>query len=77
MDVDIAMHLEWYVNYARENNYVLGEHAKNIIRMVMKNDGKCPCKKDSDQDETCPCPDHKEEIENNGHCKCNLFLKGE
>ncbi len=40
----------------------------------------CPCRKMSgvkEEDELiiCPCAYHEEEIEKDGHCFCNLFVK--
>lgn len=61
--------------HAQDNGWELGKHAEKIVAMVVKNDGLCPCKK-GNADEVCPCPDHRQEIEENGHCTCNLFVKG-
>ena len=40
----------------------------------------CPCRRvlnnpDEDRKIVCPCFFHKDEIEQDGHCKCLLFLK--
>ncbi|MBU2567595.1 MAG: ferredoxin:thioredoxin reductase [Elusimicrobia bacterium] len=40
----------------------------------------CPCrivtgKPAEDQPKACPCRWHKEEIERDGHCHCNLFFR--
>lgn len=61
--------------HAVDNGFVLSSHALKIVPMIRANDGNCPCKK-SRGEVPCPCPTHKEEIESNGHCTCNLFLKG-
>ena len=42
----------------------------------------CPCRKvtgnpEEDKKIICPCIYHKEEIKDEGHCKCMLFLKKE
>lgn len=68
---------EEYEEYAEANGYVLGKHADRIIMMVEQNYGSCPCKRNTDDNQSCPCPDHHSEIEKNGHCTCSLFFKGE
>ncbi|MBR9691425.1 ferredoxin:thioredoxin reductase [Candidatus Woesearchaeota archaeon] len=40
----------------------------------------CPCRRFTDDDEenkriTCPCVYHEQEIKEDGHCKCFLFLR--
>lgn len=40
----------------------------------------CPCRRVTDDKEEnkriiCPCSYHKEEIKEDGHCKCFLFFK--
>jgi len=40
----------------------------------------CPCRRvtgdiEEDRKIVCPCIYHKEEIKDEGHCKCMLFLK--
>jgi ferredoxin-thioredoxin reductase catalytic chain len=40
----------------------------------------CPCrilsgKPEEDRQKVCPCVWHKLEIEKDGHCHCNLFVK--
>ena len=40
----------------------------------------CPCRRvtgdpDKDKDIICPCKFHKDEIKEDGQCKCMLFLK--
>ena len=40
----------------------------------------CPCRRvtgdeENDKKNICPCAYHEEEIKNDGHCKCLLFLR--
>ena len=40
----------------------------------------CPCRrvtgnKEQDKKIICPCIYHKDEVKNDGHCKCYLYLK--
>ena len=42
----------------------------------------CPCRvvtgdKEKDDEIICPCIFHRQEISKDGHCKCNLFVKGD
>ncbi|MFH1224948.1 MAG: ferredoxin-thioredoxin reductase catalytic domain-containing protein [Candidatus Diapherotrites archaeon] len=56
-----------------------------IITGLLKNEEKhgaryCPCRplvgdKAEDVKKICPCFWHKAEIEKDGHCKCNLFVR--
>ena len=69
--------LLWYKEYAENHGYALSKHAPNIVKMIIKNDGHCPCKVAGEDDQLCPCPDHKNEIRESGTCTCNLFTKGD
>ena len=61
------------------------EVVRGIVKGLLANEKKygqryCPCRrvtgdKEEDQSKICPCTLHKEEIEKNGHCLCNLFIK--
>ena len=77
-----------YKVFAKENGFSLNpekEVAKTVIKGLFANEKKwgfkyCPCrmvvgddKKDSKK--ICPCFWHKDEIEKQGHCHCNLFVK--
>lgn len=77
-----------YTDYAAGNNFRLNpdsETVKIIIKGLLENEKKygkrfCPCRRitgnaEEDKLKTCPCHWHKEEIEKNGHCLCNLFVK--
>lgn len=66
--------LNWYKMYSEKNGYALSEHAEKIIKRIEACGGTCPCKA-NDTTNICPCPNHKKEIEENGHCTCNLFIK--
>jgi len=56
-----------------------------IIKGLLKNKEKhgeiyCPCRlvtknKEKDWEIICPCVFHRGEIELQGHCHCNLFVK--
>ena len=40
----------------------------------------CPCRRitgneENDKKNICPCIYHEEEVKNDGHCKCLLFLR--
>ena len=62
---------------------------KKIVERVMaglaENEKKygakyCPCRrvsgnKEEDAKKICPCIWHKDEIEKDGHCFCNLYVK--
>ena len=59
--------------------------ADNIIKGLLRNKEKfgdiyCPCRlrtgnKEKDKEIVCPCVFHRGEIELQGHCHCNLFVK--
>jgi len=85
---DIDDTIERYDNYAKSNGFRLNPDAKTVERVVrglfenQKKYGKkyCPCRRVSgdeaeDAKKICPCAFHKEEIEKDGHCFCNLFVK--
>lgn len=58
---------------------------KGIISGLLRNKEKhgeiyCPCRivtgnKKKDKEIICPCVFHRGEIELQGHCHCNLFVK--
>lgn len=77
-----------YDNYAKSNGFRLNPDKKAVERVMNglvaneKKYGKryCPCRRISgveaeDAKKICPCAFHKEEIEKDGHCICNLFVK--
>ena len=80
--------IERYDNYAKSNGFRLNPDKKTIERVInglLANEKKygkryCPCRRISGNEEEdakkiCPCAFHKEEIEKDGHCFCNLFVK--
>jgi ferredoxin-thioredoxin reductase catalytic subunit len=77
-----------YEQYAKENGFKLNPNPKivdGIVKGLLMRKEKfganyCPCRRvtgDKEQDDKiiCPCAFHKEEIEKDGHCLCNLFVK--
>lgn len=77
-----------YEKYAESMGFKLNPNraiVEGIIKGLMARKEKfgeayCPCRKvteDKAEDEKiiCPCVYHLEEIEKDGHCFCNLFVK--
>lgn len=66
---------------AKRRGWKVNEKAVNGILRVQNKFKKelgeyyCPCKKDHIPENVCPCLDAPQEIERDGHCHCNLFLK--
>jgi len=83
--------LSWVREYAEEKGLALNTDDRQltaVIRGLVRNRLKhgeryCPCRirsGDTEKDRLiiCPCAYHEDEIENEGHCHCNLFfLPGE
>ncbi len=80
--------IKGYQEYAESQGLKLNpdrEVVKGIAKGLLANEKKygqryCPCRrvagnKEEDQPKICPCAFHKEEIEKDGHCLCNLFIK--
>jgi thioredoxin 1 len=80
--------IERYDNYAKSNGFRLNPNRKiveGIINGLFQNEKKygkkyCPCRRvkgneAEDAKIICPCVFHKDEIQKDGHCLCNLFLK--
>ena len=76
-----------YEDYAAQTGFKLNENRKIVIGIINglldreKKFGEkyCPCRritgdKEEDKKIICPCIYHKEEIEKDGHCHCNLFV---
>jgi len=59
----------------------VNEVIKGLIKKKEKfGDIYCPCRvvsgdKEKDKEIICPCIFHKKEIELQGHCLCNLFVR--
>ena len=75
---------------AEKQGYVLNpdpERVKKVIGLMSENydlvrEWVCPCKQEykpavKGKDKLCPCPEWKEEIEQDGHCFCKLFYTPE
>jgi thioredoxin 1 len=85
---DINAVIERYDNYAKSNGFQLNPDKKvveRVIKGLFLNEEKygrkyCPCRrvsgsKEEDSKKICPCAFHKEELDKDGHCFCNLFVK--
>ena len=58
--------------YAKAKGYQLSPFADKIInRCLNATNGCCPCDVSRGY---CPCSEHVKEVEENGHCHCNLFV---
>jgi len=60
--------------YTRGKSFELSEHAEKIYAAIKRRNGCCPCRV---EESMCPCADHLGEIEKDGCCKCNLFVRRE
>ena len=74
--------------YAKKAGYKLNPDEKIVqivIKGFLKNKEKhgeiyCPCRvvtgnKEKDKEIICPCIFHQQEIKDQGHCKCLLFVE--
>jgi ferredoxin-thioredoxin reductase catalytic chain len=74
--------------YAKANGFRLNPDrkiAEGVAKGLLMREEKfgkkyCPCRRvtgnfEEDKKIICPCIYHKEEIEKDGHCHCNLFVK--
>lgn len=77
-----------YEKHAQSNGFKLNPNQKmveGIIEGLLKKEEKfgnkyCPCRRvegndEKDRKKICPCVWHQKEIEQTGHCFCNLFVK--
>jgi ferredoxin-thioredoxin reductase catalytic subunit len=82
---EIRAKLDSYVQ-SREFSYNPDSRVvERIVNGLAAREGKtgnayCPCRlttgnPDEDKKIICPCEFHEDEIENDGHCYCNLFVK--
>lgn len=82
--------IEDYKKYAEKNGFKLNpdrEATERIIKGLLVNEEKygaryCPCRRitgnpEEDRQKICPCQFMRKEIEKQGHCFCNLFVKSE
>lgn len=80
--------LKWAKAYAKKNKFVLNPNKKQletVIRGLVRNKSRCghqycPCRIRSGDEEKdraieCPCVYHKDEINQDGSCHCNLYFK--
>ncbi len=84
LEVDARKLVEDYVATSPYELNPDSKHVDKIIKSLAKkklNKGfyYCPCRMLSDDKETdakiiCPCEYHKEEIEKDGICSCDLFV---
>lgn len=74
--------------HAQENGFKLNPNelvVKGLVNQMIKREAEfgekyCPCRKitgDKEEDKKiiCPCIYHMDEIKNDGHCHCFLFVK--
>ena len=77
-----------FAKYAESQGFRLNPDKKEVERVctgLLANQAKhgaryCPCRmvtgnKDEDRKIICPCIYHKDEVKNDGHCHCKLFVK--
>ena len=77
-----------FEDYAKTNGFQLNPDKKTVDRVIkglLANEQKfgsqyCPCRrvtgdKEEDAKKICPCVWGKAEIEKDGHCLCNLYVK--
>ncbi len=77
-----------YAKYAESQGFKLNPNDKiveGLCNGLLANEKKhgaryCPCRmvtgnKEVDKKIICPCIYHKDEINEMGHCHCNLFVK--
>ena len=77
-----------YSEYAKSNGFQLNPDEKSVERVIgglLKNEEKlgakyCPCRrvsgdKEDDAKKICPCIWGKDEVQKDGHCICNLYVK--
>ena len=77
-----------FSDYAKKNGFKLNPDEKTVERVIdglLRNKEKygeeyCPCRrvsgdKEEDTKKICPCFWHKDEIEKDGHCFCQLYFK--
>jgi ferredoxin-thioredoxin reductase catalytic subunit len=78
----------WASRYASSNGWRLNDDQDKlavVIRGLLRNKERfgeryCPCRIRSgdsgrDRDIICPCIFHRDEIEQDGQCHCNLFFR--
>lgn len=71
--------------HATSNGFMLNPDqnvVKSVIAGLIKNrqlygDYYCPCRLRKDMQYVCPCASHKRDIQKQGKCTCNLFVRKE
>ena len=82
--------LEQSKKFAEETGIALNPNekiAKAVVKGLIAKEKQfgekyCPCRvlskdKEKDKEIICPCVFHRKEIEEQGHCHCNLFVAKE
>lgn len=80
--------IKQYKEYAEKNGFQLNPNEKiveGVVRGLLAREEKfgqkyCPCRRvtgnaEEDKKIICPCIYHKDEIQKDGHCHCNLYVK--
>ena len=75
--------------HAKAKGFVLNPNKRiveNIAKALLKKEANvgaqyCPCRvvtgnKEEDKKIICPCIFHEKEVEDDGHCFCRLFYRG-
>lgn len=88
MEEEIEKLIKESEEYAKKNGYKLNPNrmiVEGVVRGLLarkENFGEiyCPCRKvtgnkEEDKKIICPCIYHDSEIEKDGHCFCNLFVR--
>ena len=88
MEKEVEKLIEEYKEYAEKNGILLNPDkifVENLVKRLLENEKKygkryCPCRlvsgdAEKDKDKICPCKWSNEEISQQGHCLCNLFVK--
>lgn len=58
----------------RKNGFVLNPNDKVVnalLKMIERNEGKCPCAGNTSEDLHCPCSNYRE----HENCTCGLYIK--
>lgn len=85
MDEKVKKLIKEYKQHAEKNGFRLNSNKKvveHLIKALIKNEEKsgkkyCPCRKIYRDETICPCVYHKQEIQEQGHCHCFLFVSKE
>lgn len=80
--------IKQYKEYAEKNGFQLNPNEKiveAVVKGLLSREEKfgqkyCPCRRvtgniEEDKKIICPCVYHKDEIQKDGHCHCNLYVK--